>query len=214
MEDGSRLWDIYAQTAQIIHGAMEFKKNKGENIMTIVINDTEYQITDIHHTSDSKYVYVDNLTYDEIKQIFVKDLTWYGFYVYEQEEWDEEQEEIRLVEKIDTIDYSEYCIPGVITDYGNGSFSVELRKLKLKDLFPFSNTVQDVKDFLQTVDILKTNLSDDLAINYKNLYPLWEENHQYCINDRIRFNNNLYKVITEQISNKNPEEDNISYQKL
>lgn len=50
-------------------------------------------------------------------------------------------------------------------------------------------------------------LDDETAVRNTILFPVWAENVEYFINDRIKYNNVLYKVLQEHISQKGWEPD-------
>lgn len=54
---------------------------------------------------------------------------------------------------------------------------------------------QDIYSFINAVKIAREKLPDDIALETIDLYPSWAPNKELKINDRIKFNNHLYKVI-------------------
>jgi hypothetical protein len=47
-----------------------------------------------------------------------------------------------------------------------------------------------------TMDKAGMMLTDEQALNVIELYPFWNDNATYAINDRVRYNNILYKCLT------------------
>ena len=50
------------------------------------------------------------------------------------------------------------------------------------------------------IEQLSTNLKDSSAIEYVELFPAWKTNTSYLVNDRVRYNNVLYKVLQDHTS--------------
>ena len=47
-----------------------------------------------------------------------------------------------------------------------------------------------------TMDKAGMMLTDEQALDVIELYPFWNDNATYAINDRVRYNNILYKCLT------------------
>lgn len=47
-----------------------------------------------------------------------------------------------------------------------------------------------------TMDKAGAMLSDEQALNVIELYPFWNDSAMYTVNDRVRYNNILYKCLT------------------
>lgn len=54
---------------------------------------------------------------------------------------------------------------------------------------------EDASELRSTIDTLLVNLTDEQAIAAQVLFPLWQEDVSYKVNDRVRYENKLYKVI-------------------
>ena len=59
---------------------------------------------------------------------------------------------------------------------------------------------EEATTFRSSVNDILHLLSDENAFYHKILFPKWEENVEYLIGDRIKYNNKLYKVLQEHIS--------------
>lgn len=62
---------------------------------------------------------------------------------------------------------------------------------------------EEAKDFRSKVDNLLTALTDKQALENTILFPVWSNNTNYKVNDRIRYENNLYRVLQEHTSQEN-----------
>ena len=47
---------------------------------------------------------------------------------------------------------------------------------------------------------LRELATDEMSLQVPNLYPVWQENVDYAVNDRILYNNILYKVLISHTS--------------
>lgn len=52
----------------------------------------------------------------------------------------------------------------------------------------------------QQIEHMAENLSDETALDYKELYPQWLTDHAYIIGDRVRDEDVLYKCIQSHTS--------------
>lgn len=59
---------------------------------------------------------------------------------------------------------------------------------------------EDAVEFRSVVNSITENLTDEQAISASILFPVWEVNQSYKLNERIRYNNKLYKVLQDHIS--------------
>lgn len=59
------------------------------------------------------------------------------------------------------------------------------------------------KNIRKLVELNSTNLDDDKASEVPFAYPYWKENHSYSINDRVRYNDILYKCLQTHRSQAN-----------
>ena len=64
--------------------------------------------------------------------------------------------------------------------------------------------VDRARELRATVESLATNLTDESALSNKELFPLWDGNeHRYTVGDRVRYGENLYKVLQNHTSQPN-----------
>ena len=61
---------------------------------------------------------------------------------------------------------------------------------------------EEAKDFRSKVDTLLVALTDEQAIENIILFPTWSIDINYKVNDRIRYNGILYRVIQDHTSQK------------
>lgn len=61
-------------------------------------------------------------------------------------------------------------------------------------------TRQEAKTFIEQFVKLRNLVTDEIALQVPNLYPDWDKEEEYEINDRVLYNNVLYKVIQEHTS--------------
>ena len=61
-----------------------------------------------------------------------------------------------------------------------------------------SNT--EATDFRVAVDSLIQNMTDEEAITAIVLFPIWQSGKEYNVNDRVKYNNKLYKVLQAHTS--------------
>ena len=61
-------------------------------------------------------------------------------------------------------------------------------------------TRSEAKNFVNSLVNLRTSATDIQAIDAKALYPEWKENVEYILDERVLYNEVLYKVITSHIS--------------
>ena len=61
-------------------------------------------------------------------------------------------------------------------------------------------TREEAKAFVDSIVKLRGLATDEMSLQVPNLYPTWKEDTSYEINDRILYNNILYKVITTHTS--------------
>lgn len=50
------------------------------------------------------------------------------------------------------------------------------------------------------IEHMAEDLTDETALDYKELYPLWLTDHAYSIGDRVRYNDTLYKCVQAHTS--------------
>lgn len=61
-------------------------------------------------------------------------------------------------------------------------------------------TKQEAKQFINSFVKLRDIATDEMSLQVPNLYPTWKPGMNYSIDDRVLYNDTLYKVITEHIS--------------
>lgn len=51
------------------------------------------------------------------------------------------------------------------------------------------------------IETVANTLDDTTALNYIDLFPAWDGNeHAYVVDDRVRYESNLYKVLQDHVS--------------
>ena len=58
-----------------------------------------------------------------------------------------------------------------------------------------ASILEQAQEIRTTMDELSVNMTDEQAMEYAAIFPLWEQNIQYSVGDRVKYNNELYKVI-------------------
>ena len=61
-------------------------------------------------------------------------------------------------------------------------------------------TRQEAKAFIEAFVKLREMATDEMSLQVPNLYPAWRAEVNYAVNDRVLYNEVLYKVITAHIS--------------
>lgn len=61
-------------------------------------------------------------------------------------------------------------------------------------------TKQEAKQFINSFVKLRGLATDEMSLQVPNLYPTWKPEMNYSIDDRVLYNNTLYKVITAHTS--------------
>ena len=61
-------------------------------------------------------------------------------------------------------------------------------------------TRQEAKAFIEAFVKLRKMATDEMSLQVPNLYPAWRAEVDYAVNDRVLYNEVLYKVITEHTS--------------
>lgn len=59
---------------------------------------------------------------------------------------------------------------------------------------------EDATEFRSSVDAILTTLTDEQAVENIILFPVWSINTNYKINDRVRYNNTLYRALQDHTS--------------
>lgn len=166
-------------------------------MLYIEIKNNRYPVLDIETFDSGKLIFIKNITYQEIKELFTFRVSWSTI-----DQWGDDIDESELY---DVINCDEYCVPGQIVDYGDGTFSIEMKKLIAQDIFGNMN-LRDAQDFVNDAIKLRDSMIDNINIyEYKNLFPVWDSNKEYYENNIIRYENKLYKIL------ENHHSINISY---
>ena len=61
-------------------------------------------------------------------------------------------------------------------------------------------TRQEAKAFIEAFVKLREMATDEMSLQVPNLYPAWRAEVNYAVNDRVLYNEVLYKVITAHTS--------------
>ena len=189
--------------------------------MKIKIDNVLYEVLSIEdvyspdYNAPVKKVNFTNLSYEEIKNLFYLGMKWFQVNYIDIEEYDEETEDYVIKTIAKEHDLSEYCIPGKIADERNGIMSIEMRQLSVKEVLPEESLFQS-KKFIDAAKNLRESLSDDLALANIDLFPVWKNNYSYKKEERIQYNNILYKVIIDHVSTQDalPDMNSDYYQKI
>lgn len=60
--------------------------------------------------------------------------------------------------------------------------------------------IDRAKIIRQQIELMAENLTDETALDYKELYPQWITDHAYSIGDRVRYSETLYKCVQAHTS--------------
>lgn len=61
-------------------------------------------------------------------------------------------------------------------------------------------TREEAKSFIEAFVKLRNLATDEMSLQVPNLYPTWKSEVNYKINDRVLYNNILYKVLQDHTS--------------
>ena len=61
-------------------------------------------------------------------------------------------------------------------------------------------TRNKAKEFIESLVSLRGSATDEQAVEAQAVYPVWKEDVVYALNDRVLYNEVLYKVITAHTS--------------
>lgn len=61
-------------------------------------------------------------------------------------------------------------------------------------------TIKRAYQLRAMIEKMAEDLTDETALDYKELYPLWLTGHAYGIGDRVRYNETLYKCVQAHTS--------------
>lgn len=57
-----------------------------------------------------------------------------------------------------------------------------------------------VLNLRKAIELSSISLPDEIALTATELFPIWTSNNHYNVNDRVQYNNILYKVLQEHDS--------------
>ena len=61
--------------------------------------------------------------------------------------------------------------------------------------------INEMKAFISDIINLRNSLTDEQALQVSKLYPSWKDNTTYEVGNRVLYNDVLYKVLQNHISN-------------
>lgn len=61
-------------------------------------------------------------------------------------------------------------------------------------------TREEAKLFIEAFVKLRDLATDDMSLQVPNLYPTWKSEVEYKVNDRVLYNDTLYKVLQDHTS--------------
>lgn len=61
-------------------------------------------------------------------------------------------------------------------------------------------TREEARLFIESFLKLRGLATDEMSLEVPNLYPVWKENIEYIVNDRVLYNDVLYKVLQAHTS--------------
>jgi hypothetical protein len=61
-------------------------------------------------------------------------------------------------------------------------------------------TREDAKKFIEAFIKLRNIATDEMSLQVPNLYPIWKAETEYKVNDRVLYNDVLYKVLQSHTS--------------
>lgn len=61
-------------------------------------------------------------------------------------------------------------------------------------------TREEAKLFIEAFVKLRELATDDMSLQVPNLYPTWKSEVEYKVNDRVLYNDTLYKVLQDHTS--------------
>lgn len=142
------------------------------------------------------------MSHAEAAEIFIDDIDITFIKSIEVYSYNGEEEEITYNEE--KIDLSDFCIAGDIIDYRNGKISVYMEKTSQQDLLNIVGekaiTKRELTSFMNGIKDLCKAIPDELAINHTILFDSWKADTDYNIDDRVIYNNILYKVLQNHTS--------------
>lgn len=62
------------------------------------------------------------------------------------------------------------------------------------------NMIARAKELRRIIESLAAHLDDTEALESKELFPAWEENKEYAVDTRVRYNGELYKCLQAHTS--------------
>lgn len=61
----------------------------------------------------------------------------------------------------------------------------------------------EAQAFVDAIVLLRNHVTDEIAASCPAVYPVWRMDTVYSVGDRVTFNGNLYKCLTQHISQDN-----------
>lgn len=62
------------------------------------------------------------------------------------------------------------------------------------------NLIERARQLRATIEELATNLTDDAALEAKELFSIWSTDTDYIVDDRVRYEDGLYRVLQNHTS--------------
>lgn len=62
------------------------------------------------------------------------------------------------------------------------------------------NLIERARQLRATIEELATNLTDDAALGAKELFSIWSTDTDYEVDDRVRYEDGLYRVLQKHTS--------------
>lgn len=62
------------------------------------------------------------------------------------------------------------------------------------------NLIERARQLRATIEELATNLTDDAALEAKELFSIWSTDTDYAVDDRVRYEDGLYRVLQNHTS--------------
>lgn len=71
-----------------------------------------------------------------------------------------------------------------------------------------SNLIERARQLRATIEELATNLTDSAALEAKELFSIWSTDTDYIVDDRVRYEDGLYRVLQNHTSQDDWTPDN------
>lgn len=148
--------------------------------MILKIQDNEFPVVQIYTVVsdaewDYRYAYFIKMQIDyaTVKSLFVNDAVW------------------STIENEEEIDRSDYCVAGKIIDYRNGQIGVYMGRKTEEE-----KAEDEAARILPIIQKALPSLSDEDALAVATYFPKWEVGVELAVNDRVFFEDALWKVTT------------------